>query len=311
MIDRQLEKTPRETRLRLSGGCRGRFTTQAAFLCSAMLAVTGVSSPLALAQMSLRTAQREIAFEQRPGASVPLDVRLREESGREVLLGEYFGDKPLVLQLAYFRCPGLCSLSLNGLVDSLRGVPETAGGEFTVLTVSFDPGDSAELAAAKRQAYLEQYGRPATERGWHFLTGGQREVKRLADAVGFRYAYDPASGEYAHASGIVVLTPDGKVSRYLFGVEYDPRDLRLALVEASEGKIGSPVDSVLLYCLSYDPVTGKYRLAALGTMRIAGALTVGIVGVLVGRALWRERRRRASQTPVSPPVATGGLMGER
>jgi protein SCO1/2 len=248
--------------------------------------------------MTLRAAQREMAFEQRPGASLPLDVRLREESGREVRLGDYFGGGPVILQLAYYRCPGLCPLSLGGLAESLRGLGETAEDDLTVLTVSFDPADSAELAAAKRQAYADQDDR--FPRGWRFLTGGEREVKRLAEAVGFRYAYDPATGQYAHASGIVVLTPEGKVSRYLLGVEYEPRDLRLALVEASQSKIGSPVDSVLLYCLSYDPVTGRYRLAALGAMRIAGALTAVVVAALVARALWRERRRRQ----VVPTVAS-------
>jgi protein SCO1/2 len=163
------------------------------------------------------------------------------------------------------------------------------------LTVSFDPGDSAELAAAKKQAYLEQAGRPANT-GWHFFTGGEGEVKRLADSVGFRYAYDAQTGEYAHASGLVVLTPDGKVSRYLLGVAYDPRDLRLALVEASEGKIGSPVDQVLLYCLSYDPVTGRYRLTALTAMRAAALVTVVVLGAWVTLALLRERRKRAATT---------------
>jgi protein SCO1/2 len=250
-----------------------------------------IAADHAPAQMSLRSARRDVAFEQSPGAQVPLDVRLRDETGRDVRLGGYLDGKPAVLLLAYYRCPGLCSLALNGLAETLRELPQAPGKEFTLLTVSFDPGDSAELAAAKKQAYLEQCGRPGAT-GWHFFTGGEGEVKRLADSVGFRYAYDPATGEYAHASGLVVLTPDGKVSRYLLGVAYNPRDLRLALVEASEGKIGSPVDQVLLYCLSYDPVTGKYRLAALTAMRGAGVLTVVVLGAWITRALIRERRKR-------------------
>jgi protein SCO1 len=258
-----------------------------------VLLILFVAPALAPAQMSLRTARRDVDFEQKPGAQVPLDVRLRDEAGRDVRLEEYLDGKPVVLLLAYYRCPGLCSLALNGLADVLRELPQSPGAEFTLLTVSFDPGDSAELAAAKKQAYLEQAGRPANT-GWHFFTGGEGEVKRLADSVGFRYAYDAQTGEYAHASGLVVLTPDGKVSRYLLGVAYDPRDLRLALVEASEGKIGSPVDQVLLYCLSYDPVTGRYRLTALTAMRGAAVLTVVVLGAWVTRALLRERRKRAA-----------------
>jgi protein SCO1 len=258
-----------------------------------VLLILFVAPALAPAQMSLRTARRDVDFEQKPGAQVPLDVRLRDEAGRDVRLEEYLDGKPVVLLLAYYRCPGLCSLALNGLADVLRELPQSPGAEFTLLTVSFDPGDSAELAAAKKQAYLERAGRPANT-GWHFFTGGEGEVKRLADSVGFRYAYDAQTGEYAHASGLVVLTPDGKVSRYLLGVAYDPRDLRLALVEASEGKIGSPVDQVLLYCLSYDPVTGRYRLTALTAMRGAAVLTVVVLGAWVTRALLRERRKRAA-----------------
>ncbi|MCI0684614.1 MAG: SCO family protein [Gemmataceae bacterium] len=268
--------------------------------CATALTLLFLAPVIGSAQMNLRTARREVAFEQRPGAAVPLDVRLRDESGREVRLGDYFGDKPVVLLFAYYRCPGLCSLALNGLADCLRELPPTPGQDFVVLTISFDPGDSAELAAAKRQAYLEQYGRPGADQGWHFLTSAEREVGRLADAVGFRYAYDPQTGEYAHASGLVVLTPEGKVSRYLFGVNYPPRDLRLALVEASEGKIGTAVDQVLLFCLSYDPVTGKYRLAALTAVRAAAVLTVIVLGFVVARSIMRERRRRLRAATSSP-----------
>jgi protein SCO1 len=257
---------------------------------------------LAPAQMSLRTARRDVAFEQKPGEQVPLDVRLRDEAGRDVVLRDYMDGKPAVLLLAYYRCPGLCSLALNGLAETLRELPQAPGKDFTLLTVSFDPGDSAELAAAKKQAYKQAYLQQLGGRGetaWHFFTGSEREVKRLADSVGFRYAYDPDTGEYAHASGLVVLTPNGKVSRYLLGVAYNPRDLRLALVEASEGRIGSPVDQVLLYCLSYDPVTGRYRLAALTAMRGAALLTVVVLGAWVTSALVRERRKRTAMTALN------------
>jgi protein SCO1/2 len=268
-------------------------------LTIAFLLIAVLAGP-APAQLPLRAAQQDLGFDQRLDAQVPADVLLRDESGRQVPLGEYLRDRPVVLVLAYYRCPGLCSLVLNGLTDALSGLPQTVGKEFTVLTVSFDPGDSAEMALAKKKAYLEEYARPGAADGWHFLTGGEREVKRLADAVGFRYRYDPKTGEYAHAAGILVLTPRGRVSRYLFGIQYAARDLRLALVEASEGKIGSPADQVLLFCLSYDPVTGKYRVTALSAVRIAAVVTALVLAALVTRALLRERRRRRLAQAAAP-----------
>lgn len=274
------------------------------------IALVASAAPAA-GQAPLRTAQQGVAFDQKLDAQAPLDVRLRDESGRLVKLGDYFGNKPVVLVLAYFRCPGLCSLVLNGLTDAMNGIPQTAGNEFTVLTVSFDPADSCELARDKKKAYLEQYARPGAEGGWHFLTGGEREVKRLADAVGFRYAFDHATGEYRHASGVMVLTPGGRVSRYLFGINYAPRDLRLALVEASEGKIGSAADQVLLMCLSYDPETGKYRLTALNAVRIGGAVTVVVLGGLVLRALLRERRKRRQAASAEAAVRGEGVSDGR
>src|SRR5262249_3620177 len=178
--------------------------------------------------------------------------------GREVKLGDYFTSKPVILVLTQFRCPMLCTEVLNGLVLALLDVPLAPGSDFDILTVSFDPRETPEMAAAKKKTYIERYGRPGAELGWHFLTSGDESIRRLTDAVGFRYSYDAANDRYAHASGIVVLTPSGRVARYFYDVKFSPRDLRLGLVEASAGRVGSPVDKVLLYCFHYDPRDGKY-----------------------------------------------------
>ena len=254
---------------------------------------------------------RNVGITQRLNAQVPLDTDFRDEEGRSVRLGDYFGDKPVVLVLAYFRCPMLCTQVLNGLVDGLRGVPWDIGDQFRVLTVSFDAREGPELAAAKKASYLESYGRPGTADGWHFLTGERAAIDRLAEAVGFHYEYDAEKDQFAHASGIMVLTPDGKVSRYLLGIRFLPRDLRLALVEASAGKVGTPVDQVLLFCMQYDPASGKYTAAVMNLVRLAGGLLFGALALFVGRAWYRGPRRcsepKASATGRSVPDATGSV----
>src|SRR5262245_13853993 len=190
----------------------------------------------------------DLGFDQRLDQQAPLDAMFRDESGQAVRLGDFFTDRPVVLVLAYYRCPRLCSLVLSGVLESLRELTFDAGKEFDVVIVSFDAREQPELAAAKKQSHVEQYGRPGGGRGWHFLTGDAEPIQRLADAVGFRFRYDAKTDDFAHASGIMVLTPDGRVSRYLFGIDYPPRDLRLALVEAAANRIGSPGDQVLLFC---------------------------------------------------------------
>jgi protein SCO1/2 len=263
---------------------------------------------LALASSARAQGQRparapEARIDQRLGEQVPLDVVLRDESGRAVPLRRYFDGRPVVLVLAYFRCPRLCSVILNNLTESLRKVPYKIGKKFTVLTVSFDPREKPDLAAAKKAAYAESYGLPGAEKGWHFLTGEGPQIKRLADAVGFRYFYDDKKGEYAHASGIMVLTPDGKVSRYFYGIDFPPRDLAFGLEDASSGAIGSPVVRPLrLLCYGYDPVTGKYTLLTMRLVRLAGLLTVLVVASALWFA-WRRERRRHS--PLSPPAGGG------
>jgi protein SCO1/2 len=234
---------------------------------------------------------REVRFDQRLGERVPADIPFRDESGQEVQVGRYFGDRPVILVLAYLRCPRLCTEVLNDLLKGLRGVPFTAGQDFQVVVVSFDARETPELAAAKRQTYVEEYGRPGAGAGWHFLTGEQPAIDRLCAAVGFKAVYDPQHDQFAHASGLTVLAPGGRVSRYLFGLGYSPRDLRFALVESSEGKVGSPVDQILLRCFHYDPVAGRYSAAVLSLVRAGGVLTVA--GLLMFWLAAARRGRRA------------------
>jgi protein SCO1 len=230
---------------------------------------------------------RDVGIDQRLDRPVPLDLAFRDEGGRNVRLGEYFGARPVVVALVYYECPMLCTQVLNGLVSALSVVSLDAGRDFDVVAVSFDPREGPELARAKKQAYLERYGRPQTAVGWHFLTGPPDSIERLTKAVGFRYRYDKDQNQFAHAAAIAVVTPDGVISRYFYGIEYPPRDLRLGIVEASAGRVGSLADQMLLLCYHYDPSTGRYGFIALTLVRIGGLLTVGAFGLF----LWFERRR--------------------
>jgi protein SCO1/2 len=234
---------------------------------------------------------RQVSFEQRLYAAIPLELTFRDDTGRQVRLGEYFHARPVILLLAYYRCPNLCTLVLNGLVRTLRALAFTAGTEFTVVTVSIDPRDTPALAAAKKAHYLQSYGRPTAATGWHFLTGDAAAIQQLTQAVGFQYAYDAAHDQFAHASGIVLLTSQGIVARYFYGVEFAPKDVRLGLVEAAAQRIGSPIDKLLLLCYHYDPQTGKYGLVIMRVIRLAGLATVLSLGVMVGVLFRRERGR--------------------
>ncbi len=224
---------------------------------------------------------KQVRFDQELNHSIPLDLVFTDENGRTVQLGQYFGSKPVILTLVYYTCPMLCTQVLNGLDRALENIPPTVGKDFNVVTVSIDPRDTPVLAAAKQAMYAGMYGRPGAAHGWNFLVGTQPEIKQLADAIGFRYAYDPDSKQYAHAAGIVVLTPQGRVSRYFYGVEYRERDLRFALDQASGGKIGSPIERALMYCYHYDPHTGKYDLLISKIIKIASGLTVAIGGIIL------------------------------
>ncbi len=224
---------------------------------------------------------KEVGIDQKLNDSIPLNLTFRDEHGNPVELAQYFGSKPMILSLVYYNCPMLCTQVLNGLDRSLQLIPMEIGKDFNVVTVSIDPTERPVLAEAKQVMYAGMYGRPGAVQGWHFLTGDEPQIKQLADSVGFRYAYDPDSKQYAHASAIMLLTPEGKISRYFYGITYPARDLRLGLDEASEGKIGSPVDQVLLFCYHYDPHTGKYGLIVSRVIQISGFLTILIGGILL------------------------------
>jgi len=225
---------------------------------------------------------QEIGLDQKLNEQIPLGLEFVNEQGQSVTLRQLFRGKPVVVVLAYYECPMLCTQVLNGLVSALGTMSLTAGREFDIVTVSFDPGETPELARAKKQAYLDRYKRPEAAEGWHFLTGRHREIAALTRAVGFRYAYNADVDQYAHVSGIMVATPEGRLSHYFYGIEYGPRDLRLALVEAGERRIGSPVDQLMLFCFHYDPASGRYSLAVMNLVRAVGVLTIaGIVGSIV------------------------------
>jgi protein SCO1/2 len=234
---------------------------------------------------------REIGFDQNLGQKVPLDTRFVDEHGRSVLLGEYFGTRPVVMLFAYYDCPMLCTQVINGLASALGVLSLEPGKDFEIVTVSFDPRDTPASARAKKAGYIERYKRPGAAAAWHFLTGDQPSIDRLTHAAGFRYVWDEPTKQFAHPTGVVVLTPDGRLARYLFGIEYGPRDLRLALVEASAGAVGSPVDSLLLYCYHYDPMTGRYGLVIMRAIRVAGAVTVFALGTFVFMMSRREKYR--------------------
>ncbi len=232
-------------------------------------------------------ALSSVSFEQRLNEQLPLDLPFRNEAGQTVKLGDYFGRKPIILTFVYYECPMLCTEVLNGLESSLRVLHETVGKEFDVITVSFDPKETAVLAAGKKKAYLERYKRPEAEQGWHFLTGDQSSIDALTKAAGFNYFWDEASHQFAHASGIIVTTPTGRVSRYFMGIEHSPRDVKFALIESSNEKIGTLADRLLLYCYHYDPAKGNYGFVAMRAVRIGGAATilalVGFVFVSIRR----------------------------
>ena len=237
-------------------------------------------------------ALRDIGFDQKLGAAIPGDITLRDEQGRPVRFDELTGKRPVVLTLVYYECPMLCTLTLNGLLSALETLSFDPGREFDLVTVSFDPKEGPELAAAKKKAYLEKYGRPGAEAGWRFLTGDAEQLERLTRAVGVRYAWDAETKQFAHPAGVMVVTPDGVISRYLYGVEYAPRDLRFALIEAAAGKIGSAADKIVLYCYQYDPQTGRYGAVILRLVRVGAVLTLAGLGALV-YALSRADRREA------------------
>jgi protein SCO1/2 len=224
---------------------------------------------------------QNVGIDQHLDAQVPPDLAFVDDSGRAVRLGDYFGHKPLILNLVYYNCTMLCGEALSGLTGAMKMVKFNLGDEFDVLTVSFNPQETPAIAATKKQDYLKRYGRPGAAAGWHFLTGPAESINALTKAVGFQYQYDPKSSQYAHATAIVVLTPQGRISRYFYGVDYPPKDLRMGLVEASQNKIGNAVDQVLLYCYHYDPATGKYGAIVNNILKLGAGLTILLLGGLL------------------------------
>lgn len=245
-------------------------------------------------QATLPPILRSVGYDQRVNEQIPLDLVFHDEADRKVRLDDYFHDKPVVLVLVQYRCPRLCTEVLNGLVRSMLDLSLTAGKDFEVVTVSFDPREGPVLAAAKKKAYMARYKRSQAEKGWHFLTGSKEATEALTKAVGFRYAWDEATKQWAHPAGVVVVTPEGRISHYLFGVEYSPKDLRLALVDSAGGRIGNPIDHALLYCYTYDPKTGSYSASILNLVRLGAVATLFALGGFILTTTMR-RRPRASR----------------
>lgn len=265
-----------------------------AFIFSAVFAVPSVfanvaGAPLIAEQRPVAELVQEIGIDQKLNAQIPLDLVFKNEKGETVKLGDYFGSKPVLLNLVYFRCPMLCGFVLDGFVKAMKPLKFIPGQEFDVITVSIDPKDTPSDAAAKKEKYVRDYKKPGVEKGWHFLTGEKESIDKLANAVGFRYVYDSKSGQYAHAGGMMVATPEGKLSRYFYGIEYAPRDIKFSLIEASKNKIGSFADQLLLLCFHYDPLTGKYGLVIQRILKIAGCLTAAVIIMGVTFMLYTEK----------------------
>ena len=268
-------------------------TCMAAFTCVSAYAQAAaprmdVGQPSAASNQKV-TILDQVGIDQRLNQQVPLDLQFVDEQGKTVQLKQYFGTKPVLLTLVYYQCPMLCSQVLNGLASALNILKFNVGQEFDIVTVSIDPRDTPQTAMESKKKFIKRYGRPGAEQGWHFLTGKKEQIDALAAAVGFRYAWDPRIEQYAHASGVMLLTPDGRVAQYYYGIEYAPRDLKLGLVEASQGKIGNVVDQVLLYCYHYDPATGRYGAAIFTILRITALATLLVLGGFMFIMFRRDR----------------------
>ncbi len=252
-------------------------------------APSGYKREVGMPSSAIPSPLREIGFDQHIGETIPLDIAFRDEAGQTVMLRDFFGHRPVVMVFAYYDCPMLCTQVINGLSSALKVLSLEPGQDFEIVTVSFNPRDTPAAATAKKSMYLERYKRPGASAAWHFLSGDQTQIDRLTKAAGFRYVWDTQTQQFAHPTGVIVLTPDGRLARYLFGIEYGPRDLRYALVEASDGRLGNTVDALLLYCYHYDPMTGRYGLIVMRAMRIAGAATVLALGTFIVVMVRRER----------------------
>lgn len=274
------------------------------FLC---LLVFFAASSLSLAQRQEPTPRdlEEVGITERLEEQIPLDLTFRDEQGRQVILGDYFSDRPVILSLTYSNCPMLCYLQLDGLVRALQDLDFSPGKEFEIVNVSVDPNESSQRALVTKRKHVEMYGRQETAGGWHFLTGSEASIKRLAATVGFRYKFVPERNEYAHAAAIMIATPEGRLSRYLYGVVYSPPTLRLALVEAGQGKIGTTLDQVLLFCFHYDATSGSYAPAAMRIMQIGGCLT--LTALLLGVVPFWLRRTNGTSNVGNQDLGTSAV----
>jgi protein SCO1 len=288
-----------------------RFRSIAIFIFLLALAITANAQTIpgnaGTSSANLPVALRNVGFEPPLNGQIPLDLGFRDENGRDVRLGDYFGRKPVLLALVYYGCPMLCNQVEQGVVGSLKMLSFNAGRDYEVVFVSFDPRETPGMAAQKKVAALSHYGRPNTASGWHFLTGGKPSIDALTRAANFRYSFNEQSGIFAHASGIMLLTPDGRISRYFYGVEYPARDVRLGLVDASAGKIGNPIDHLLLYCFEYDPSTARYSATILRIIRLGGVLT--IFTIVLGILIFRRRDTHASDPKLRPPFSGRSEQG--
>jgi len=265
-----------------------RLQIRARAIAAALAAVTAL--PVAAQQYGLPAMLQGVGIEQKLNSQLPLEARFRDETGAPVRLGNYFKGRPVIVNLVYYQCPMLCNMVLTGMVNTLRRLSLNPGADFDIVTISFDPGETPQLAAAKRQTYLNKYNRPGADASWHFLTGDESQIHQVTEAVGFHYRWDDRQKAWAHASGIFIATPEGKMSRYIYGVYYPGRDVRLSLVEASANKIGTLNDQILLFCYHYDPKNGKYGLVIMNFIRLLCTVTVLLLAAFVITMLRRERR---------------------
>jgi protein SCO1/2 len=277
------------------------------FRATLLASILLLRSAVADESLSLQ-ALTKISFDQKPGQRISLDLPFRDEEGKTVRLGDCFGRKPAILVLGYYQCPMLCTIVLNGLVESLQDVKWSIGRELTVISVSISPSEGPSLAAAKKRTYLKRYGRAAAAQGWHFLTGDEAAIKKLADEVGFRYAYDPGIKQYAHPSGFIVLTPEGEVSRYFFGAAHSSKEVSAALKAASSNQISPPVQQLLLLCFHYNPITGKYSLRIMSLLRLLSVATVLALAGGIALLVKRGSQRDAPSTKAMQPEVEGASV---
>jgi len=256
-------------------------------ICALPRARAGAAQPLSDEQLL------SVTFQQNLNAQIDPNIQFRDENGREIRLGDYFGKKPVVLVLGYYQCPMLCTLTLNGLVQAMEDMKWSVGKDFDIIDVSINPHETPALALSKKRSYLKRYGRSGADAGWHFLTGDDSAIRALTDEAGFKYVFDPVAKEYAHPSGVIILTPGGKISHYLFGVTYNSRELYASLHDASGEKISSPVQQLILLCFHYNPITGKYGAAIMFSVRILAVATLVGLAWLVTSLVRREKRRQA------------------